>query len=291
MIEVLAEAEQAGNSKAKRWCFTENNPTCELVFDPLMLGYLVYQKEFGANKTPHFQGYVEFKERCNLRGCKKWNRRAHFKVARGSAAQNKVYCTKEEGRLDGPWELGEPSSQGRRADLEKVAQLAREEGYSAVLDQHPGMCIRYERGLKNYLGDLAVRERETEGFKVPKIRIYLGDTGSGKTKKCYTKYPDLYDVSTHTGGTLWMDGYRGQKTVLFDDFNGGIPFRLLLRIMDGYPLRLPFKGGFTVLQHDVLLFTTNLHPDHWYSNAVITRNLDISPLQRRISEFGKLIKM
>jgi len=115
----------------RRWCFTLNNP--ERVLDDmwvLLMPYLwpsctycVYQLEEGEEQTPHFQGYCEFDNAKTLGAMKKLEglERAHFRASDGTAEQNLAYCTKEEGRLDGPWVFGAPKpGQGKRTDLEMV---------------------------------------------------------------------------------------------------------------------------------------------------------------------------
>lgn len=58
-------------------------------------------------------------------------------------------------------------------------------------------------------------------------------------------------------GNLWLDGYHGQKTIIFDEFYGWIKYDLLLRICDRYPLQLPIKGGFVQCQATTFVFTSN----------------------------------
>jgi hypothetical protein len=100
----------APNTQARKWCFTINNPSA--ADDPgealRELGdrvrYAVWQKERGENGTPHFQGFVLFKGRGRrLQGMKDLFPRAHLEIAKGRCAENRKYCTKEEGRIEGPW--------------------------------------------------------------------------------------------------------------------------------------------------------------------------------------------
>ena len=53
--------------------------------------------------------------------------------------------------------------------------------------------------------------------------------------------PNLYNVPEPNNGSLWFDGYRGQKTILLDDFYGWIKYHTLLQITDGYPYQAPTK--------------------------------------------------
>jgi len=103
------------NRRARLIMFTENNPTEAVPFEfvPSMMEWLCYQKEKGAKGTPHWQGVVYFKNPRGLASCKKLNGRARWMPCDGSAAQNKVYCTKPDGRLEGPFEFGKMPAQGK----------------------------------------------------------------------------------------------------------------------------------------------------------------------------------
>lgn len=285
-------------SQAKRWCFTLNNPVKGL--DDISyfaeMAYLVYQLEQGENETPHLQGYVEFRIAKRLTWLKRHiSDKAHWEVAKGNATQNKAYCTKEEGRLDGPREHGEASTtrlhQGQRSDLEACAELVRAEGLEAGRREYPGVFMRYSTGIKamNFMD--RKRKRTQQGFVKPKIIVYWGETGAGKTSRAFKEYPDLYrNVSHASSGNsqLWMDGYDGQKVILFDDFCGGIKFQLLLQILDGYPLWLPIKGGFVMLESDTYIFTSNVHPDGWYPNVSKDKR---AAFERRLRQFGTVESM
>lgn len=106
----------------KNWVFTLNNPqedseTLMNLLSPLS-GYCIFQKEQGSNGTQHYQGYIQFTVRKRLTAAKSILPRAHWEVARGSPQQCKDYCSKEETRLDGPYETGHMTVQGQRRDIE-----------------------------------------------------------------------------------------------------------------------------------------------------------------------------
>lgn len=97
--------------RSRKWCFTINNPT-EVDLSHLSQALRgarlwVYQKEAGAEGTPHIQGFGEWKEAMRFETLQSILKRAHLEVTKGTAEQNLIYCTKEEGRLEGPWKGGE----------------------------------------------------------------------------------------------------------------------------------------------------------------------------------------
>jgi hypothetical protein len=108
---------------AARWCFTRH-PPLPLVQDPLgedpfihalrdtvqAKGWkCVVQLEKGAQGRPHFQGYIE-RPRGYMFEHPALGKAAfpdvHWEVAKGTTQQNVAYCTKDEGRLAGPFTSG-----------------------------------------------------------------------------------------------------------------------------------------------------------------------------------------
>lgn len=47
------------------------------------------------------------------------------------------------------------------------------------------------------------------------------------------------------------------------DFDGDMPFRQLFRFIEGYPVQVPVKGGFTTFRPKVVIFTSDRHPNGW----------------------------
>ncbi len=106
----------ASNAKRSRgWTFTLNNPTEEdLTFlrDPVFraaASHYVAQLEVGSAGTPHVQGYVRWRNAKAFAPTKALLRNAHIEAARGSIEDNRKYCTKMDGRQDGPWLFGYPA--------------------------------------------------------------------------------------------------------------------------------------------------------------------------------------
>ena len=90
-------------SQGKRWCFTYNNYTVtemeqmEQVFKQMCSGY-IFEEEVGEEGTPHLQGYLEFSKKVRPFSLK-LNKGIHWEKAKGSRAQNIIYCSKDQGRL------------------------------------------------------------------------------------------------------------------------------------------------------------------------------------------------
>lgn len=88
-------------TRTRRWCFTINNPT-ETAKDFVKglerrwsVRYAVVGEEVApSTETPHLQGYVEFESPATFKQMKARLEGAHLEESKGSAKQNRTYCTK-----------------------------------------------------------------------------------------------------------------------------------------------------------------------------------------------------
>jgi hypothetical protein len=93
----------AQNGRKRAWCFTINNyedtdvvRLSELVQNEYAR-YVCFQPEIGASGTRHVQGYVVFANAKQLSGVKRRiSRRCHAEPAKGTAQQNREYCSKAD---------------------------------------------------------------------------------------------------------------------------------------------------------------------------------------------------
>lgn len=279
-----------GSAVARAWCFTVNNPTHKNLFPnglPEGIRYVVYQLERGEQGTPHLQGYISLKKGQRNSWLRKLEsrttegesfhvfERAALFVARGSPDQNKTYCTKAEGRIEGPWELGElPKGQGDRTDLREAAMELQRTGDIRSID--PAIFIKYANGCLK-LAALAQPPRR-DNLKVITI---VGPSGIGKSYAVHDLYPDVYVVNMGNSG-LWWDGYTGQPAVLFEEFKGQVQLQKMLQILDPYPLRLEIKGGLVPARFSVVFITSNTMPSEWYENKDGRRDAELAALDRRL---------
>lgn len=105
-----SSTETKASPQHRRWVWTENNPVVDKIDDLLAslagAAKYVFSLEEGENETPHYQGYIEFKNAKTFNGVKKLLPRAHIAVAKGDWESNLKYCTKAP--LKGPWIKGFP---------------------------------------------------------------------------------------------------------------------------------------------------------------------------------------
>lgn len=270
-------------------CFTSFSLDCdENVKNNLsFFKYVVLQQEVcpTTNRT-HWQGYAEFTGRPGLNKIKSiLGDDVHVEKRRGTAQEAADYCKKEESAVPGTlFEYGQISQPGKRSDLINVYQDLKDGKTDLeILEMYPGTYMRMTRGIQT-ARNLLDRSRRSL-WRDLEVTVLYGDTGTGKTRSVYAEHPDLYALDNPMGQSLWWDGYSGQSVLLLDDFYGWIRHSYLLRLLDGYPVRLAVKGSFTEAFWTKVFITSNRHPREWYSK------LGVRPeLKRRIHHVYKFVE-
>ncbi len=265
------------------WVVTLNNPSDPTVLleDYSEVSYAIWQLESGDSNTPHLQGYVEWKNKKSLSGCKRQHATAHWAVRRGTRDQARDYCRKEETRVSGPYEHGQWSAgQGARTDLLHIKRKIDEGVSDKVLwEENPATMLRTYKGWKEYRKvKIEPRTEKTQ------VTVIWGPTGTGKSYYVNKQAgPSAFWLSpSKDDNGCWWDGYTGQETVVMDEFYGGIKWSQLLRLLDAYPMSVPVKGDMIPFCAKKIFMTSNKCPRDWYAKQ------DYATLERRLEKIARL---
>lgn len=257
----------------KSVCFTLNNWTrdeYDIILNkwPKIASYFVVGKEIcPTTGTPHLQGYVEWNS------SKKWT--TMHKIFKGRARwterykdstpkQAADYC-KKDGDFIEHGEISNPQ-QGARTDIRALMECISD-GMSEieVFERHPECAMKYIKGMDRYR--LLCQKRNAKGYNKKNVRVYWGETGTGKTRSAIEEFPDAFIVTAGITG-LWWDGYDGEECVVIDEFRGNnCPLSMLLTILDGYATQVSIRGGSRILNAKTIIITSNIAPENWYEGA------------------------
>ncbi len=246
------------NAKSKYWFITLNVDPC--LPESLEGGwrYVTGQTEEGEEKgREHTHLYIETKSPVRWGTMeKRYKARGDVQIARDPDAVIK-YCTKEEGRIEGPIEFGKRATQGQRNDLVAakdaiVAGMRRSE----FRDKFTTVFGRY-----NHFYD-DVRETVEPEKKPREVHLYYGDTDTGKTHQARMGHEDCYVTPIQHG--FWFNRYDDQEVVIMDDFTGECRLRDLKRVLHDWPELVEKKGGFLWFNPSKIIITSNQHPRQWY---------------------------
>lgn len=236
-------------SSSRTWTFTHfawEDPLeiCEAAF-MAHCKYVVFQKEAAPTTgREHYQGYLYLNghnglARNTLISRIPCLRGANLQVALGSPVDNKRYCTKEESRVDGPWEFGDFPAVGRpkakhtledaistleecQYDLETMARTApilfakfhrQCEALAARMQPKPAVNIEELRPWQKELKELV--ESEPDSRSVNWIVDPVGGQGKTLMSKWLVQHHDAFYC---TGGRHQdiLHAYNNQRVVIFD---------------------------------------------------------------------------
>lgn len=274
--------------KNRRYCFTIPNYTKKNLVEFSAIAesldrhrYICYGLEISKETgLKHIQGYVEFNEAqrfLHLHSYILLEKRGkqikfHIETAKGTADQNKTYCSK-----DGDfYEFGEPSFQGKRTDMIEIKNLVREnpKEVNQIIDEYCDnpQQLQYAQRLQPIY--LPPRDPNNP----PQVYWISGKSGVGKTSMVYKIFNDICSVSSYK----WLGtNYTQNECFLMDDFRPEcIPFEVLLRVTDRYPTNLEYKGSFVQLNSPFIVITSPDPIDETFEFL----NEDLTQLHRRITE-------
>lgn len=241
---VVEDSSKLKNTQGRRWVLTINNPTqtdeeIEQYISSLEhFKYAMFQREQGHEmETIHIQLFIIFSIGKRFNTIKNYFPTAHIEQARGTNAQCRDYCSKSDTRVSGPYEIGEFTEERSRSDIKSFMQLI-EAGASdyEIAQLYPSLFLKecnkltFLRSVRNV--NYSKQKRDVEVYYI------YGVSGSGKTT--YVEdltiddevfYVDTFDNSAFTG-------YKGEKTLIIDEFRGQFSLQFMNRLFDGSPIKL-----------------------------------------------------
>ncbi len=242
--------------------------------DTPRLKYVAY----GLEKCPrtqrdHNQGWLHLARPMSLRQVKAFAGNSHLEMMFGTLSQNDAYCSKE-GKLI---EFGDRPAQGKRKDLDDLKDGIKAGQTERELYEHHPAAWRYSKAMSKYRE--LVQCDEASAFREVTVDVYAGGTGTGKTRKAM-RGDDVFMI--HASSMQWMDGYKGEKTLVIDEYDNNMPLPKLLGWCDGYKQRLPVKGSFTYARWTQVIITTNLSKAEFHPKA---KTMHLKAFERRLDDW------
>lgn len=177
---------------------------------------------------------------------------------KGSIKQNVDYCSKDENFI----ECGLRPESNVRSDLQHLYRSVRK-GQSDIEICEAGLFGPWSRSLKAVDRVRLAQRPNCDEARI--VELHVGVTGSGKTRRVYEKYPNVYELPISKKGDIWFDGYAGEKEALLDEFSGQMALASVLKVLDPYYVRkVPTKGSFAWWNPKVIIVSSNIHPKDWY---------------------------
>jgi len=247
--------------RSRAWIFTWNNPPDDYtsVLDGIDCRYIIGGEEVAPSTgTRHIQGYVYFREAKTVGPVRGLFAGCHVACARGSAVQNRDYCSKTREEDETPnavvYSRGDiPMDDAGRGSSERNRwQVTRDAAQLGDLETVPAdIFIRYYGNLRRIERDYMPR---VNALGAPcGIWIY-GRAGTGKSLSVQRQFPDHYPKPR----SMWWDGYQREPVVCCDDV-GKYDVRLGDRFKqwaDCFPFIAENKGGSVIIRPKHFIVTS-----------------------------------
>nr|UOF78730.1 rep protein [Cressdnaviricota sp.] len=220
-------------------------------FETLGANYWVcgYESCPSTNKK-HIQGYCQLSKRKYFSQVKEsLPKGVHLEMCKGSSDDNITYC-KKSGEF---WESGEFRSVARgrakqAADWALLLDKAKEGKLDEIATDNPREYIVYYNTFKR----ISVDNINANELERKCLWIY-GPPGCGKSRVIHKLFPSAYWKNSNK----WWDGYRGEYTVVLDDFDTAVLFGYLKRWADRYKVIGEAKGSSVNLAYSQFVISSN----------------------------------
>lgn len=256
---------------------------------------------------PHLQGFLCLSQARTLVGVKRLAfvsehlKSVHLSFCRGTAEQNRLYCSKLESvDPDGRFaftEFGnfdavpERNGQGTRSDLHQIGmRIVGGCCLETIAREAPDSYIRFHRGFESLQHIVTSRPRgysPVAPYEPCHVSWFYGSSGSGKSREAYSLALADPEVPffTKAAGNKWWDGYLGQPIVILDDYRADwFTFSYLIRLIDCYPLDVEVKGGMVSMSAKTFYITCPMRPEHLFAKLNAQDDGRMLQLTRRITE-------
>jgi hypothetical protein len=247
--------------------------------------FLTYQLEqCKTTEKIHIQGYMELEKAIDYKTIQSILRdKVYLARRKGTQSQAIAYVNKEDTRIKQNIKLGIMKSQGERTDIKNVAMMLLNGATPKdILEEYPDIYLKMRKNITQMYND--IQQDKIPVFKNIEVIILWGVAGAGKNHYVYSHHDekDIYELADPENGTLWWDGYTGQKVVIIDEFDGWIKRNKLLKLTDGYckKIKLPEKGGFVTKNWETIYLLSNKNPENWFECNI----MEDSAFKRRINK-------
>ncbi len=259
-------------SAAKHWFLTINNPTVgdiagfhdddEELTDHLsfvMIGRHVGEK----SKIPHIHAVIACKNRMRKTALIKKHPRADIQIRRGTLGECEAYLAKEKN----VYEIGVRPLATLACRWEESYKCAKE---GRIGDIPKDMLVKYYHTFKRIQQDNPIIPAD---LKVKKNYWIIAPSGYGKSTYARERWPNYYDKSPNK----WWVGYKGQQTILLDDFG---PKQcehldwLMKRWADNFSFPAESKGGGRQIRPQNIVLTTQYSIEECWTDEKVVEAIE-----------------
>lgn len=229
------------------------------------------QKEKAESGYLHWQILLRHSQPVRFSTLKRKLPTAHLEPVKDLSASYR-YCLKEKTRvpgeiplIKGEWnDLIRPKEQGKRSDLMELRELVISTTitFDELLLEHEA-AIKFIPMLRELIA-ARDRKRFKEARENLQVRVFYGETGTGKSQSALNLFPDEENCRVTSYETGAFDNYQAQKVLILDEFRGDIAINTLLNLLDKQKMELPARYSNKPAGYEEVIICSNLSPLEWY---------------------------
>lgn len=229
---------------------------------------------FGSEICPdtekkHLQGFVYWTNAVTGKGAQRRlglvSGEFHAQAQRGTHAQASDYAKKDGEIVLMHGEIPDPEDRPESAWDYILVMLENGATDSEIMRAYPAHFGRCRSGIAGMRMELLAEKLNC--WREVSVEYHWGPTGSGKTRGVLESVDEPQDVFRVTDYKHPFDGYRGQKTLLLEEFRSSLPIEQMLVYLDGYYHELPCRYANKVSGWDKVFIVTNIPMDQQYRSV------------------------
>lgn len=229
---------------------------------------------FGLEEAPdtgrkHLQGFVYWTNAVTGRGAQRRLGLAsgefHAESQRGTHAQASDYAKKDAEIIVAHGEIPDPEDRPESAWDYILIMLENGATDSEIMRAYPAHFGRCKSGISAMRMELLAEKLNT--WREVEVEYIWGPTGTGKTRGVLESVESPQDVYRVTDYSHPFDGYRGQQTLLLEEFRSSLPIEQMLVYLDGYYHELPCRYSNKVSGWSKVYIVTNIPMDQQYRSV------------------------
>lgn len=246
------DTEATGNTRSRGWVVTIYD-TAELdIFQKLEgVRYRCYGEEIcPTTGRIHWQSYIYFNNARTFNSMKKKLKTSHLIKARGSAKQNKEYCSKD-GKFT---EDGELPTQGK-ISADELLEMKNED----IIDRD-ARCHRAYINAREILKN-KMKVSEWGAGKEVDVYYYYGVSGCGKSTKVAEHIQETYGdvevcIGSFTNGFYNLSDMEAEILIMDDWRDSDMKPSEFVKLIDYRVQQMNIKGGSVMNRFKAIYITT-----------------------------------
>lgn len=245
--------------------------------------YCCGQFEMGeVENTKHIQSFVVFKNPKSFDRVKVLFPTAHIDVVNGTNTQCRDYCTKNETRVEEPFEFGTFAEMRARNDIKNFFDLLDSGATDMELrDLSPTLFLKEFKKL-NELRLTRKKQLYSKQCRDVEVTYVYGPSGAGKSTYVNDLVVndtvfrvDSFDKSAFTD-------YAGEDTLVIDEFKGQFNVQFMNRLLDCFPLKVRGLGSLLPACFTKVYIISNFHYRNLYQSEQVENSGQYKGFVRRL---------